>query len=76
MGRVTGSPAQGNPGRVGSSCRKQALSCALECQPGPAWSAVPGPDFAASQGISYPIISRDTAKLKGVRRASFCNRIC
>ena len=27
-------------------------------------------DFAASQHISYPVISRDTARLKGVRRAS------
>lgn len=70
MGRVMGSPAQGNPGRVGPSWRKKALSYALECQPGTAWSAVPGPGFAAPQGISYPIISRDTAKLKGVRRAS------
>ena len=70
MGRVMGSPAQGKPGRVGSSWRKQALSCALERQPGTAWSTVSGPGFAACQGISYPIISRDIARLKGVRRAS------
>lgn len=70
MGKVMGAPAWGNAGRVGSSWRKQALSCALECQPGTAWSAAPGPGFAASQHISYPVISRDTARLKGVRRAS------